>query len=798
MSPGGAHVREACAIGESPEVAPQRRLELARALLASSTVLDTPSPILGAVTLRPDQVETVRRVRAHLRRDGGCLLADDVGTGKTYVALAAARDWSHPLIVVPASLRSTWMQATRRTDVRCVFTTHEALSRGRALDDEFDGIVVDESHRFRPTSRRHAVLAELAARAPLLMLSATPMQNRARELAAQLALFLGEIAYALEPEQLTRWVVRSAASTQLALPRVRPPRWLPVDADDTDVLRAILALPPPPRAADAGDGGVLLQLSLVRAWASSRAALIATVQRRQRTLVAIEQCHLEGRLPTKHELRSWTGGAEVQLGFPTLLASGSVDDLRRAALSDAIERERAALAALLHTISDAPDPDAMRVEALLSARRAHAGESMLAFSEWRSTVQAYWLALRRESGIGMLCAAEARIASGRLPRDELLARFAPRAQGVRAPISRERVNLLLATDLLSEGVNLQDASIVVHLDLPWNPARLAQRLGRVRRPGGADDVASYLMSPPARAAMLLQVEARLRAKLARAERTIGRSIGVLPALGATGLAAAHDIGDEAGRETRRTSLSAAEIRSEIMRRLEGWRSAAARPVAPTADLAVAPRAGPTGVVRSVVAVHAGRSVVATPVVAAARADTSGWIALLGDGRLVAAHGHGEQSGSPSEAPEVILRALELAGGAARRPSDVEHERALRELEGWLAHDWAHHSSGLDVADTPMRRRIRRAIEHVVLAAPRHRRAEILQAAAVVRDALTRALPLGVERALDALVGERDASQCWLTSAAAIVARAPVSNAPPRERTAPDWLVLILLGREKSG
>jgi superfamily II DNA or RNA helicase len=743
--------------------APQRRLDRALALLATSVVADTPSPALGAIVLTPDQRETVCRVRAQLRRDGGCLLADDVGTGKTYVALAAARDWAQPLIVVPASLRSTWAQAARRAHVRCTLATHEALSRGRALGGDFDGIVVDESHRFRPTSRRHAALADLAARAPVLMLSATPMQNRARELAAQLALFLGEIAYELEPAKLTRWVVRSATRPGLALPRVRPPRWLPVGADDADVLRAILALPPPPRAADAGDGGVLLQLSLVRAWASSRAALAAAVQRRQRTLAAIDQCHHEGRLPTRRELRSWTGGGDVQLGFPTMLAASAVDEKRRAALTEAIARERVALAALSQTISDAPDPDAMRVEAVRGVRRAHAGESILAFSEWRSTVQAYWLALRREPGIGMLCAAEARIASGRLSRDELLARFAPRAQGVRAPVAHERVTLLLATDLLAEGVNLQDASVVVHLDLPWNPARLAQRLGRIRRPGGADVVASYLMSPPGRTALLLQVESRLRAKLARAERTIGRSIGVLPAL------CGIDSREEQRREPTSTSLSAAESRSEIARRLACWRSAAALPL--------------------------GRSAYTEAVVAGVRADSSGWIALLGDGRLVATHAGSEPASSPSESPEVILRVLELASGAARRPRDAERDEALRALEAWMARDWSHRSSGLDVTDTPLRRRVRRALEEAVRTAPRHRRAEILRAAATVRDALTRPLPLGVERALGALADERPILSPWLAMAAALVTRAPVGSIAPSERGPPDWRVLILLGRE---
>src|SRR5258705_8326292 len=66
----------------------------------------------------------------------------------------------------------------RRAGVSCAFEAHEALSRGRVPSGCFDGIIVDESHRFRSTSaRRHAVLAALSAHARLLLLSATPLQN---------------------------------------------------------------------------------------------------------------------------------------------------------------------------------------------------------------------------------------------------------------------------------------------------------------------------------------------------------------------------------------------------------------------------------------------------------------------------------------------------------------------------------------------------------------------------------------------------------------------------------------------
>ena len=723
----------------------RRRLDRARALFADAAARDDPAASLGSVVLRPDQLETVRRVSHHLRRDGGCLLADDVGTGKTYVALAVARDWKRPLVVVPASLRTTWLQAAWRADVEVRLVSHESLSRGHAPAGPFDGIIVDESHRFRATSRRYDELARLAAHSPLLMLSATPVQNHERELAAQLALFFGETAFGLDGDALARWVVRSSAAVELPMPVVAAPRWIALDGDDAAVLRAILALPPPPRAADAGDGGALVQLSLVRAWASSRAALVDAIRRRRRTLAAIEQCHGEGRLPTRGELRSWQGGDGVQLGFPTLLASTTVSGKHMAAMAASIGAERDALDLLVRMIERGGDPDLARVKALRALRAAHAGESIVAFSESASTVRAYWSALRSDAGVGMLTASEGRIASGRIARDALLALFAPRAQGASTPPAHERVTLLLATDLLSEGVNLQDASVVVHLDLPWNPARLAQRLGRIRRPGGAHEVASHLMSPPANAALLLRVESRLRAKLRRAERSIGRSLPVLPVLGAA-RDDAFTVSTGASSRAGSPGLSAAELRGEIARRLATWRCTDTR-----ARRAHDPRK--------------------QPVVAAAHAGSAGWIALLDDGRVVAlVHADGGVS-QPDEAPECVLSALERASGAPRCAPLTERDAALAELDGWLALDWTHRSCGLAAADSPLRRRALRALGEALQRSPRHRRAETLDRATRVRQALALPLPLGLERALEAIMDKKASRSDWIDEAATLLSHA---------------------------
>jgi len=757
--------------------APAGALADARARFADSLDAINVHPELGSSVLRRDQIYTVARVRAMLQREGGCLLADDVGTGKTYVALAITREWKRSLVVVPASLRSTWEGAMRRAALSCAMTTHEALSRGTLPAGTFDGIVVDESHRFRPTSNRHAALARLVARAPVLLLSATPLQNRARELAGQIALFVGEGAYALAPAALTRWIVRATSGGGHALPAVAPPRWVHPDVNDGDVLEALLALPPPPRAADAGDGGALLQLSLVRAWASSRAALLATIGRRRRSLVALEQCHAEGRVPTRRELASWQGGDAVQLGFPTMLAATTSDRSLAEEHARTIEIERDTLDAVLRAIERAGDADLARVQALRGLCTRHGSVPLLAFSEYASTVRAYFAAMRADRGVGLLTATEARIASGRLSRAELLARFAPLAQGASMPHPRERLTLLLATDLLSEGVNLQDAAVVVHLDLPWNPARLAQRLGRIRRPGGAREVTSYLMAPPARSALLLRAELRLRDKLAQAERTIGRGLDVLPTLCAGEAMATTD----AARSPRAPAsvLAFAERRGEVHRILARWRRDA-HPVIPS-------ERGESSYPHR-----------CAPIIAAVQSSARGWIAALDDGRLMASLADDQRPDREAGATDdigAVLHALRHADGAERPANDVESIAARRQIDEWIAHDWARRSCAIAPFGSPIRQRMLRRIESALRTVPRHRRQVALSLASSLRAALERRLTLGVERSLDDLPDDQDGSR-WLARASELLSPSGDSLSPPEDAPhAARLRALILLGPE---
>jgi superfamily II DNA or RNA helicase len=717
------------------------RLRAVRARIAEvASVVDAPER-LGTVRLRAHQRLAVSRVTAALRQHGGCLLADDVGRGKTFVALAVANTWARPLLVVPASLRRTWQQAMERAALSCALVTHEALSRGSSPRGDSDGIIVDESHRFRsPDTRRHESLARIAAHARVLLLSATPLQNGSRDLAAQLALFLGSAAYRASDAELARHVIREAACEDDPLPAVAAPRWLRPAHDDGAVLREILALPPPARAMDAGDAGVLRTIGLVRAWASSRAALASAIRHRRRIAIALEQCAADGLAPRQKDLRAWQAvGQDVQLALAPLLVSRADDPAMHDDMLRAIAAERDALDRLAGVLMHSNDPDLARAATLRALRAEHPGERVLAFSEFATTVRAYHSLLRADAGVGMLTATDARISSGRVSRDALLDRFAPRAQGAAPPAQREQVTLLIATDLLSEGVNLQDASVVVHLDLPWNPARLAQRLGRVRRPGGSPIVHNVLMASPAQSELLLRVERRLRGKLEHAERAIGRSLPVLPALTADACA------PSASALTR--DHSSAEVLGAIARHLAAWGCA-----------------------------RTGRETRCSgaSVVAAVASAERGWLAALDDGRLLARCGN-----STSDAGLLVAHALDQTAGMPRACADFERAQALGEAQEWLAQERIARDCGLRVRSSPLYDALERRLSASIRRTPRHQRPIVLTHAARLRESLLRVPSLGMERELLRLLNLHAqgaiAAIDWLErSISTVTRRAPVA------------------------
>jgi hypothetical protein len=105
-------------------------------------------------------------------------------------------------------------------------------------------------------------------------------------------------------------------------------------------------------------------------------------------------------------------------------------------------------------------------------------------------------------------------------RQHAVAGFAP--VSTESPNAEDRFDLLIATDVLAEGVNLQQCRHIINYDVPWNPMRLVQRHGRVDRIGSPHNrVFLRTIFPAERLDQLLNLEARILRKIALAAASVG-------------------------------------------------------------------------------------------------------------------------------------------------------------------------------------------------------------------------------------------------------------------------------------
>lgn len=491
--------------------------EIARAALVDAR---DDAVTLGTITLRAHQREALRRLRAGIARAGGALLADEPGLGKTFVALALAREHPAATIVAPAALRPMWREAAGAAGVGATFVSLETLSR-RDPDVPLGGLViVDEAHHVcNPATARYGRLARLTRGRRVLLLSGTPVRNRRAELDALLALFLGPRARRLDDAARARCIVRRRGDASL-LPAIDGPHWHRVHATP-GILGMIESLPPPLPALDGTRAGALLRMTLARCWASSVAALDAALRRRLQRGAAFEALLDAGRLPTRAELRAWVVGDDaVQLAFPMLVVHETSDAAALRAMLDvhlaAVRALRARTAPQVHRDAEA------RARTLLDLRAAHPGARIVAFAAHAATAEALYRELAREGGVAILTSRGARTAGGARPRADVIESLSGGREGAdahareircRTEIARDDISLVIATDLLSEGVNLQGASVIVHLDVPWTPAGLDQRVGRAARIGSPHAcVHVHGFSPPAASERLVGLARRLRRK----------------------------------------------------------------------------------------------------------------------------------------------------------------------------------------------------------------------------------------------------------------------------------------------
>ena len=414
------------------------------------------------------------------------LLADEVGLGKTIQAgliaseLIARGSAERVLVLAPAGLRDQWVEElaarfgldSRRVDAPLLRRTAALLPIGvnpwltapvavasidyvkrpevlpAVASVPWDLIVVVEAHTVAADSDRRAAAHTLAARAPyVLLLTATPHSGD-RDLFESLCRVGAVDAAPLIVFRRTRTEIGMAARRRVHIVRVRAtPEERRMHARLQRYADAVRAERRQARGAD-----LLLALSVLhKRMVSSAWSLAQSVDRR---LGAIADAD---------------GGAE-QMALPLGDSWGELTDADQppawpAALALADRgRERRLLTSLLAAAHEAAAHETKLAFLLRLLRRVP--EPLVVFTEYRDTLLHVKSAVTRPIAI----------LHGGLRREE-------RSDVLRVFATTPGI-VLLATDAAAEGLNLHHrCRIVVNLELPWNPSRLEQRIGRVDRIG---------------------------------------------------------------------------------------------------------------------------------------------------------------------------------------------------------------------------------------------------------------------------------------------------------------------------
>ena len=148
----------------------------------------------------------------------------------------------------------------------------------------------------------------------------------------------------------------------------------------------------------------------------------------------------------------------------------------------------------------------------------HPNQKVLLFTQFADTVR-YLDSQLKARGVTSLAA----VTGDTAEPTRMAWRFSPKSNEKKDRVEPdEELRVLVATDVLSEGQNLQDCAIVVNYDLPWAIIRLIQRAGRVDRIGQqAEDILCYSFLPAEGIERLIRLRARVRSRLHENAEVVG-------------------------------------------------------------------------------------------------------------------------------------------------------------------------------------------------------------------------------------------------------------------------------------
>jgi superfamily II DNA or RNA helicase len=583
------------------------------------------------------QIGAVQTLARRVVTRGGTMLGDVVGLGKTITAVATAlmlreEHGYSTLVVCPKNLVKMWQGYLDAYDVPGRVIPYSMAAKELPSLRRYQFVVVDESHTLRNETRQdYKALAEYINEngSRVLLLTATPYNMRFRDVANQLALYVGDdddlglqpiaamrknpqlidrvdgktttlLAFRLSEEpddwkrlmsdhlvRRTRSFIKSnyanvgedgreylvfASGERFYFPdRVARPVEHSFGAADPaalmaseDTLDAIDALKLPRYnlasylrsdvARDASEQSLVDRLErahghligfvrtgLYKRLSSAGSSFILSLQRHlarnELWIYALEKSlqvpvgsildPMLASAETDEDVETIEGAPDDSTDYAALVARNPRNvtwirsELFSGPLLEDLRRDSDAIRELLVTFGDWTYERDSKLSRLIELLRVdHADEKVVVFTEYKDTADYVTTALKA-NGIDHVAGA-----TGSTSDPTAVARrFAPRSNALPGQTevlpTGDEFRVLVATDVLSEGQNLQDAHIVVNYDLPWSIIRLIQRAGRVDRVGQQSEIVYVYSFFHEDVENVLRLRARIRQRLERNAEVFG-------------------------------------------------------------------------------------------------------------------------------------------------------------------------------------------------------------------------------------------------------------------------------------
>jgi hypothetical protein len=279
----------------------------------------------------------------------------------------------------------------------------------------------------------------------------------------------------------------------------------------------------------------LMRILLFKRFESSVEAFRLTLERLRRTHVNFLTALDAGYIPAGEEAEEllfetgWDEESDVS-DFLEQIAKASKryhsNDFDVARLWTAVENDCNCLKQMYDLVKGIKpeSDDKLKTLSRLLRRKPLNTEKVLIFSQYAETVDYLY---RNLKGVVLPQELE-RVYSQSDNLASAIKRFAPKANPYLTGRSEPSIRVLIGTDVLSEGHNLQDCSIVINYDLHWNPIRLIQRVGRVDRvTTEAEDILTYNFFPERELERQLGLREKLQHRIQEIHDFIGEDAPIL-------------------------------------------------------------------------------------------------------------------------------------------------------------------------------------------------------------------------------------------------------------------------------